>query len=513
MKELMIRHRNIFKQLEEIVLKTKLLTIIISAVVIVGALVGIGFAIYNNTPEVVAANAIEGMFKDFVERDEIKPIANMFEKGSLTISASELYAEEDGERFDAFDEAFLVNGKIYFSEKELMLDELKFKYGEDFEVSGSVYLTDDMMYVKEDSLFDTTLGITKGDLADDFKNSIFAYGSDSEYAIPDEKAYNIIVAMLEYCDALDTKEMEKDVEKLYKRYSKEIYKIFCDNAEFEAENDEVRLGGEKKKVRVITITFDEGDVANMVEQICEYLCEDEELVEFIEKYTEDLDEAFEEELDAAGYSSIADAYEDLLEDLDDNVDSICDSIKENEFKIGIEIVTPKLSSTLLKLSVSVDKEELFSLDLGAKGIKKTDLISLTIAGDKDNRIEYEVTENTSSEYNAELRVGKTEICEIEVNRKKDTFEVNVQDSVILSGKMAKESGAITIELEEIERGEDGAKVYTDLKIVIDEKDKMPAPEKKFDSISDITVEDIEAWIAKISEIDFGMSSEPEESEW
>lgn len=502
--------------MEEIVLKTKILIIVIAAVVVAGAAVGIGFAIYNNTPEVVAANAIEGVFRDFAERDEIKPVANMLEKGSLTISASELYAKYDGERDDAFDEEFEVNGKVYFSKDAIMLDELKFEYGQDFKLSGSAYISADKIYVQENEIFDATIGLIKGELADDLKDSIFAYDSESDFAIPDEEAYNIILAVLEYYDELDTKELEKDAEKLVKRYSKDIYKIFCENAEFEAENDKVKLNGEKKSVRVITIKFDEGDVAEMVEQICEYICEDEELLEFIEKYTEDLDDAFEEELNDAGYSSIADAYEDLIDNLDDEIDSICEGIKESEFKIAIEIVTPKLSSTLLKLSVSVDKEDLFELDFGPKGIKKTNIISLTVAGNKDDKIEYEVLENNMSEYKSELRVGKQEICEIEVDRKKDTFEINVNDYIEISGSMSKKGDTTTIEFEEMVMPNGEGKIYSDLTIVIDEKDKMPDPEEKFDSIADIKVEDIEEWMEKISEIDFGGATEedtPMDPEW
>ena len=197
-------------------MKTKLIAIILAVVFLVGAGSIIGVAAYNNSPKTVAIKAIENAIEATLEREEVQPLYNMLKGGSLSFNVSKI--EEDG---DDLLEGGSISGKLYFSQDALMLDDFKSDaYGID--VSGKIYLSDEMFYVSEDEYLGGAYGFEFDKLAKDFADSIFAYGSDSVYAIEDEEIYEAIIEALE---KLDNEKIKKDSEKLLKKLLGELWKI------------------------------------------------------------------------------------------------------------------------------------------------------------------------------------------------------------------------------------------------------------------------------------------------
>ena len=478
-------------------MKIKLLIIIVAAALAVGGVTA-GVTIYNNQPQNVAISAVMGVFDDLAQREEIAPIVNMAEKGSLKFSMSEL-SVDDEDMLESFD----VEGKLYFdSNKAFMLDDFKFKYN-DKKITGSAYVSSDTIYINETSLIDANIGVVKGDLAEDFEDSIFAYGSGSQYEIEDKETYDLIVDVLKSVDSLDSEKMSKDLEKIAKKYIKELWAIFCEYAEFEDKTDTIKLNGDKASVRVITIMVDEKDVANIIDDAYDFISKDKDVVKFIEKYEEDFMVIAEDYFDTSDYDSLADAYKEFIDEIGENIDDYCDQVKQQEIDLEIEIVTPKLSSDMLRFTVSVDDEELVSVDFGKDGLKKTDMITVESAGTK---FVYEITKNDSRELNAVLEFDGEEVISFELDKKKNDFTLDIPDTLRVEGEMSTKGDQTTIKLEKIiaysyDYDEDSyesirseKKIETDLKIVIDEKDKMPSIEKDFDRVSDITEEDIKKWM-------------------
>ncbi len=107
----------------------KKIIIIVAAILAACLAVGGGVAIYNNTPEVAAKNAIIGTIEELTEREEFQPVLDMLKKGSLEIKANvdtskmdEKVIEELGD-YSATAEA---GGKIYFGEEEVYFENFHF---------------------------------------------------------------------------------------------------------------------------------------------------------------------------------------------------------------------------------------------------------------------------------------------------------------------------------------------------------------------------------------------------
>ncbi len=486
-------------------MKTKLLAIIIAAVLLLGAGAGIGVAIYCNQPYNVAGNAILNAFDDLSERDEIEPIANILTKGSVDFAVNEMKNDDTdllaGGKF---------LGKLYFSDKAFMLEDLLIE-NDMGKISGDIYVSDKLAYVSEDEILENAYGLKYKDIVDELEDSIFAYGSDSEYAFQDEEEYEKLIKALE---CLNDGNFEKDAEKLAKKLAKKAWKIACDNFEFETENDKVRVGGERENVRVVTITIDGDSMASFAADFYEYLDKDDSVVKFLEKYEDLLNPVLVNANGIEEGKSVADAYEEYIAEYIEELDDRCDEIEESFTEdVVIKVMTPRTSQKLAKLVVEVGEVEVFDLDIGVDGIKKADRISVTVL---DSKYTYEVKEDNSKEFECVLKHGDESI-KLSLDKKKDKFtlsfnEMNVfgYDNVKISGDFKSSFGKTTIEIDKFEYDTsyvdyekypfeyitETKRIDCDITIVLDQSDKIPSAPKKYDQISDIMEEDIEKWVSR-----------------
>lgn len=480
----------------------KKLVITLASILLVVIALGIGLGIYLNTPSVVALRATSKFAKDLVARNEFQTITNTLSKGSIEASMSSVKVDDE----EMLDDAS-VSGKIYFSESQnaVMLENFNFKVDE-FKLSGNVYVSNDLIYIQEDEILNDAYGVDKKNFADDFSNSIFAYDSGSDYAI-DEDLYNAI--MQAYEDPQDEK-MAKDSEKIVEKYTKELWKIVCKYAEFESENDKIRIDGKKKAVRVVSITIDEKAMSDITRDAIEFIVNDDSVIEFLEKYSDSLAlTMYLTKMDED--TSIAELYEDMLESLEENADDICDQIEDSEFECSVEMVTPKNSAKLLMLTVKNGNEKLLTLEFGDKGVKKTDKITLSSGG---SSIVYEISENNKKAYESTLKVNKEKVATIKIDYQKEKFDINLgnddSDSIKIKGQISKKGKTTNISLDKIEYAEweydywYGTQtrvthtIETNLEITIKERDKMPKAPKDYSTIADIKEEDIESWMENLN---------------
>lgn len=477
----------------------KIIAIILIIVAVGGVGAGIGAAVVYNAPENVAIGAVKGAFADLVERDEVAPVWNMLHGGSVYVSVDKFKSDD----YDQL-EGGHASGKVYFSDNAIMAEDVDVDlFG--LELEGGAYISDECMYISEDKILDGEYGIVYKELARDFEDSIFAYGSKSDYAIEDKKTYNTIMDMLETLE--EDNELKKDVEELTTQHTKSIWDIICDNAEFGSESDEVRLNGEKCKVRVVTIKMDAKDISNIVRDTYDYLCDDKTIGDFLDKYAQSLTVLYGDDSD-----SIGELYEEYLEDMEDVIDNLCDEIEDIDEldDIQINIITPKMSHKLLKLEVEADGDTLFSVDFGKEGLKKTEEISVEILGEE---MSYVITENTKDSYEAEFEYDAEGIfMEISIDKKKESYTLildNGYSEYEIKGNYIEDGDTTTITVSKVTEswtswwrdGSEKTDVYkADITIIIDEKDKMPTPSTDFDRISDIKEKDVDKWVEKLEEI-------------
>ena len=480
----------------------KLIIIAVVAFLVFSGAIGTIIGVVN-TPERVAASALTNAFEDLAKRDELAPLSKVLTEGSIALSI-----EDDGlyELMEAEGECE-IGGKIYFSKDAVMLDELIIRQ-DDLSVSGSLYFSEDLIYVENEEILDGAWGLKRGELADSWADSVFAPDSDSDMAL-DEDTFNMVGELLKALDDNLDKDMAKDLEKVSERYVKKAWKLICEYAEFESETDEIRMNGQRKDARVITITLDAEAVASIVEDMCNYILEDDKLADLVEKYGDRFANMLE---DYAEIEDVSEAYEDLLVQLEENMDEMIDGIEESmENELVVTIATPKLSSDLLMLQVSYDRTDYVTIEFGHKGIRKTDCITVDIY--EGVEIVYEITEDSKDDFEAELTVDDRQVATLAIDKDKKEYELELVDLFAIEGTLESKSGVTRISIDTVKA--DGEK-YHDLGIVLtlDEKDKMPAPAKKVESILSITMEDIENWGEKLEEFGAGIEGEayPEDTQ-
>lgn len=465
----------------------KIIALIVTALIVIGVVAG-ATAIANR-PETVVRNALTGVVEDFLARDEFSTVLKVAQQGSAELQAS--YGK-DAEKISA-------SGKIYFSQDSCYLENAKFESA-DFKASGSVYVSEDYSYIYSEDIFGgESWGIITGDLAKQFEDSIFAYGSESKYAIPDEKANDAIVDVLKMLDDDILKDLEKDLTKVTERYAKVVIKSIEKHAEYESEKDDVKVGGKRIDARVITVEIDSKDFVKIMEDIVKELEDDKELKKTVEKYSD----YFEDALISAGVledgKDLVDYYEELVDQLSEAVEEMDDTIPEDSGMV-MELVTPNLSAKLLKLSVygmtdGKKGDKIIGLDVGEKGIKKTDTIEIEVG--ESTSYTFEISENTSAEYSASLEMtayGTTsKVLKIDVDRKDKDFKVSFPDlnSIVVRGSYKKSSGRLELSLDSIKTGEEEIKDI-DVTLILDEKDspKNIIAEKNVKNILSITEADI-----------------------
>lgn len=483
-------------------LKNKILALVIAIAVVVCGVTTTVVAVVANTPENVAVKAVMGALEDFVEREEIEPIYNMLTGGSVEASMTEI-TYGDGENEESMD--IVLSGKIYFDlEKEaIMLEKIKAEM-EGVDVEGSAYISKDFLYINEENYLGGAYGVSVKDLADELKDSIFNPENDSEYAL-DEETFDSIIESLEALEKADFDKMQKDAEKILNKYIKKFWSIVCDHAEFESETKEVKLGGERKTARVITVTIDGEIMADIIEDMYKFIAKDDSVVKFLEKYEDQLSALSENALNTDD-DSLADLYKDFVDDLEESVDDAISSIENEEGELCIEIITPKSSSKLLGFNVSFEDEDIMSLDFGHEGIEKTNKITLNIGGMK---LVYDIKANDRNEYKSKFLVDGEEIFSFSLDKKTDKFKFQMVEegydytsTVSVKGTLSEKNNKVIIAIDEIKTVDEytsswyGSTTETvvelDLKITIDGSDKMPKAPSKYKKISEITEEDIEA---------------------
>ena len=439
---------------------------------------GVTGAVVANTPKAVTSNALSGMVEDVLARQEIEPLYNMLKQGSLEASLSSVKSDGVEQLQNAS-----ISGKIYFSKDAFMAEDVKVKYGS-LNIAGQAYISSDLIYVQEDNVLGDAYGINIKSLAKDLEDSIFAYGSGSKYAIQDEEAYEKLIETLD--QSLKFDKMRKDLEKIGKKYVKKIAKIVMNNAEYSSETKNEKLNGTKEKVRVITMEIDGEVMSNIISEVYDFLLEDNSLVKHFEKYEDEYSLVTSSSL--GDDKTLAEWYAETLENCEDQIDLLCDSVEESFSDIELEIATPKMQAKALKLTLKMEREELFVLDFGAKGAKKTDKVTLEVDGSKYT---YEIKEDTSKKYKAVFECDGEQMASVNVDRKEGEYKLLIGSSYKVEGTLEKKGKNIQLTVDAITDEKLGSQLTTDLTLNIKTKDKMPKAPKDYKTIADITEKDID----------------------
>ncbi|MBQ9086790.1 MAG: hypothetical protein IJY47_06350 [Clostridia bacterium] len=463
---------------------------ILAVIVVLGCLiVGIGIAL--NQPERVAERALAGLAEDLTSREEVEALVKPFEKGSVAFTGTA----------DASDAEF--GGKIYFNSKKstVMAEDLYYSQGESLNLTGSLYISEDKSYLSNDEILKGTYGIERGEMMSALKSSIFRKDAKSEVALS-ESTYDLLAAMMQMYDIGADKEMKEEWDKIVTRYGKKLYSILEEYAEFESETRRIKIGEERKKARVITVTVDTDAFLMMQEELFYYVSNDKKLESFVETYGGYYEEYLWESGLIGSGRDISDVYETWIKNWEDSLDEDELSYAGNDEELVIKLVTGKLSSTLMKLELHDDSNGFnLALDVGTKGLAKSENITCTLNGTK---WEYSVDDEDPTKFGIKLLKNEETLLNFHIDKEKDTYRLTLGNgSLTMRGDWKKTGlGELQITVDKILYVKEGKSVTSDLTLVldVDMKDNMPKPKADMEIIFDLSEDEIKQIEKRVNEL-------------
>lgn len=400
--------------------KTKNLIIIALAVVIIIGAVGIGVGVYMNRPETVMQTSVQSLFEDVFAREELETVSALLQSGSLEVIMS---LSGDGNEVS-------LEYKEYFGLEnyETYIEKLKLT-ANDFSIDGSAYVGEDYLYVSVPSLYDSPVGLSRGNTEKEFDSSLFVFESGSEYEFDEEMSDSIKILCRIYDDAQDKAAVE-DIKELLTSYVELLMNSIRENADIEKENDKVKIHGESVNARVITVEIDAECIYNIADDLYKELKDDGRIPKLIKKYGKlaekyvegtvlegELQQHLGEDEDDDFVDVLLEAYDDMLDDLGNALDEMEESLEDaDDVKIVVEMATKKSSSDLLALNVTAkadgEKMEIVDIQFGKDGIKKTDKITVEIM--QEMTAEFAIKQDDKDGYKAEFIIeeGEEEILNV-----------------------------------------------------------------------------------------------------
>ena len=393
------------------------------------------------------------------------------------------------------------SAKIFFADDGIVLQNINFSQL-DVAIQGELWLTEDFVYISEQNILGDAYAWERGKLAEQFEKSIFAYGSNSKYSINNQAKYDDALKLLKHLDKVNTAAMQRDIKKVYANYLNEVWEIACEEIEFEEAVKVVKIDGENVEARNVKITIDADDICEIWENVLDFLCEDDQVVNFLDKYEDVLNIANNPIFGTGTQSNktLADEYRRLLDEWQDDYYNTSLRI-QNEWgnnKLVVDISTPKHQSKLLKLNVAYGYEDMLTLDFGGKTIENASKITLVdpdgakhvyqvVNGDQILRINYTVDGVKVFSFNLDRE--STEYAWF-------TTEDDGSTTTIKGTLLQDKNKNLTITVKEVTHDNERYAVdnysYTmDLTFVLKLKDKLPQKPTDYKTLATITEEDVD----------------------
>ena len=490
--------------------KKQLIFIGCAAAVVLALIIGV--AIYNS-PSAVADRVLGRAVEDFVEREEIDYMLSLLTGGSVDVAYK---GNVDGVKVDA-------NAKLFLNadENEYMLQLLQLEAkaeGQKLGLTGSIYLSDDTVYVANDEILKGAYGVERGSMEEGLKNSILHPESESPYAL-DEKTYEALLQLCKVADSDLPEDLEKDMLKVMTRYTDKFYSWVKKYARFETSKQEIDLADGGKKVRVVYVIITPETVRSIVKELRDYIKEDSKLRDLVIEYYTELADILQYSANLGEEFDIRDAYDNMIDEVDTTLSNMIDGLEDEDEEsfIALCMATPKSSSKLLKMwfisgddvDDIEDEDEIsegISIDFGSKGIKKTKQITIKQA--YGYKIKYTVNDEERGITEYKLSAGNT-VYALRLDTKEDTFKLRKSVSYYddttstpsIEGNYTTKSDKATFEFKKVKvDGEVVENADFDLTVTFEEKDRIPSPEKDVTSVFEIDDEKIEEIMKKAREL-------------
>ena len=487
---------------------TKTIAIILAAVLVVGGGVTAGVVVSNNNlPENVVKDALLGL-TEVLDRAELKPLYETFTNGSIEMSQT--YIRQDSDT-----ETWTNSAKIYFANDGVVLQDIHFEES-GLTLQGELWLTEDFVCINAENFFQDAYALELGKLAKQFEQSIFAYGSQSKYAIQDQQTYADVLSLLDHLDKLNTRKMQKEVSKITSNYLAKLWEIACDQVDFEEGTIAMEIDGKKVDVRNINIVVDADDVCEIWEATLEFLQEDEQVTKFLDK-NEDLLNIANNPIFGAEQTTnqtLSDTYREMLKQLKKEFYTTAAEIQESwgDNQLVIDVATPKNKSELLKLNANYANKDVYTLDFDGKNIKDTNKITLVQEGIKSV---YEVIDG-DKRFVATYTVDKTEVLNFQLDKETYNYTLTYSEtnydtpspsSIKLEGRII-DGADLKITVDQVTEIVDNiwweepmeTTYQLDLQLILRNKDKLPEKPDGYKTLETLTEEDVDKLLQDLLQV-------------
>ena len=474
--------------------KKKALIIGASVVGIIAAVVAVVLIVLANTPIGLLTTGIRNSMKA-LESSEISTMMEKVSNGGSMKVFLDLEKLLQGQNIPLSGTGYM---KFYMNEKQ---QKAVISIGAETsiiqDISANIYTDKDSLVISSDWLLgDKAFGLEMDNLADDFNNSVF--GPNGTYSlgvtIPDN-----------FQDQLELYEsFYKDLEELGKELGDLLLKSLEKNANLEKQNDELSLGGKDVKTTAVIMKMDHDQLANVLEDVLDYMRKNKAFEKFIEKYAELLLG------DAYYWMDSEEAVEMFFEALDaakDEMDELRDQMEEQEIALEVVCHISKSGKQLIGLEVIMESDaETIEFTIAAgPDLKKIDGIYFSMEnGEQTVEGFYEINTNDKNEYEADLRIranGESVLNgQVDWDKKEGDLAITATaegSTVAIRGTLEQTGKKILLTLDSVEA--DGMQVEMGLGIELLASDKMPAT-PEYTNILKMTEDEVAAIISDLSTI-------------
>ena len=482
-------------------IKIIIVSAILGVLVLGGGITGTVLGVNANKKENVVTNSFLNMVEDFFDRHEVMHVREVLKNGSIEYSGTEAYEDSD---MDNIMEA-PASGKIYFNLDGLVIEDLSLS-NNDKTYKANAYIGQDKIYVDSDEILGGAYGITKKDCLAKLEEAHNKKPEDGKEPLIDDETYLLLKNILKvYTNDVTYKDTITELEDGLKDIVDHVSKIFKEKAVIELSKEKVYVHGELEKSRCYTITFDALTSLNIAKDILVYLdTEDKVIPDILNHHPELIDlilylvQDDEEEEKINVLDEYHSALKETIKDLDEN---IADLDTTDDDKIVLKLYSKTGSSTLMRMDCFILDHEtnelgdaVFKFDCGKDGIKKADLITLTV---DDITYRYEIKEKGKNKFELSINADEEkDLLHFVIDKKEEKFNLSIAEEMFWRGKFT-QNNKHSYTFSEVEYEDEDGIVKTNFKLTFDEKAKLPKPLKD-DEIKDAFSID-EAAIEKLEE--------------
>ncbi len=456
--------------------KRKGLRIFLILLVLLASL-AIAAGIVLSRPKVVVAMSLKSAVKDLVEREEIAPLLALTKNGSAEFKAQSKNAE--------------FSGKVYvdLDTSRVFAQNFTLKAGDAY--TASAYAGLDQIWIKtSDNLFGN-YGVAAGNIAVSVKLFLKNNG------LFEAEDFESVRPMLEMYDDGLVKEFVEDYKEAYTEAQKKKLELAMEIGEFSGERKEKKIGRERMKVRVFTLTLDEYALQDLDYEYYLYLSESKTIRSFLGKY----EELFITLLGGdADFGDVDMLFDDYIDDRLVNIPTY------QNIRYAIQLNTKPYLNELLSLSVSHQGSngttftDLY-IETDGQSIDKTQKFDLCFDG---LCLEYEIIKNTESDFRANIIIDDYTELQFVYNKSRGNYSLKIseldegiakpEEIGVAQGRITQGGAETIISLQSLTLyGEE-----TDLtaQLTLNTNDPMPNISASFKDISTISSEDIQRMESK-----------------